>query len=123
MKNYFSGFFYGKVGRGSSVGIATCYRLDGPGIESQWGSRFSAPFLAGPGAHPASCRMGTVAFPGVKRPGRGVNHPSRSSADDVKERVELYLYSPSEAFMACSGVNFTLPSVWEKKKGNFYSLY
>jgi len=44
----------------------------------------------GPGAHPASCTMGT----GVKRPGRGVNLPPPSSAD-VKERVELYLFSPS----------------------------
>ena len=30
-----------------------------------------------------------VCFPGVKRPGRGVEHPPTSSADD-KERVELY---------------------------------
>ena len=36
-----------------------------------------------------------VSFPGIKRPGRGVNHPPLSSAD-VKERVELYLYSPSQ---------------------------
>ena len=35
-----------------------------------------------------------VSFPGVKRPGRGVNHPLPSSAK-VKERVELYLNSPS----------------------------
>ena len=33
-------------------------------------------------------------FPGVKRPGRGVDHPPASSAD-VKERVELYLYFSS----------------------------
>ena len=33
-------------------------------------------------------------FPRVKRPGRGVNHPPPSSAE-IKERVELYLYSPS----------------------------
>jgi len=38
--------------------------------------------------------MGTGSFPGVKRPGRGVNHPSQPSAE-VKERVELHLYSPS----------------------------
>jgi len=38
--------------------------------------------------------MGTGSFPGVKRPGRGVDHPPSSSAD-VEERVELYLYSPS----------------------------
>ena len=30
------------------------------------GARFSAPVQAGPGAHPASCTMGTVSFPGVK---------------------------------------------------------
>jgi hypothetical protein len=30
-------------GLGSSVGTATDYRLDGPGIESQWRARFSAP--------------------------------------------------------------------------------
>jgi hypothetical protein len=35
-----------------------------------------------------------VSFPGVKRPNRGVDHPPSSSAE-VKERVELYLYSPS----------------------------
>ena len=27
------------VGRDSSVGIATRYRLDGPGIESRWGGQ------------------------------------------------------------------------------------
>jgi hypothetical protein len=35
-----------------------------------------------------------VSFPGVKRPGCGVDYPPPSSAE-VKERVELYLYSPS----------------------------
>ena len=37
--------------------------------------------------------MGTVSFPGVKRPGRDFDHPLTSSAE-VKETVELYLYSP-----------------------------
>ena len=58
-------------GPGGSVGIATDYGLDGPRIESWWGSRYSSPVQAGPGAHPASCIMGTVSFPGVKS-GRGV---------------------------------------------------
>ena len=62
-------------GRDSSVGIATRYGLDGPGIESRWEARFSAPIQTSPGAHPASCTMGTGSFPGVKRPGRGVDHP------------------------------------------------
>ena len=55
------------------------------------GARFSA---AGHGAHPASHTVGTGCFSGVKRPWRGVDHPPTSSAR-VKERVELYHYSPS----------------------------
>ena len=35
-----------------------------------------------------------VSFPGVKRPGRGVNHPPPSSAE-VKERVEFHFYFSS----------------------------
>jgi hypothetical protein len=65
------------AGPGSSAGIATGYGLDGPGIESWWGARFSAPVQTGPGAHPASCTMATGSFPGVKS-GRGLTltpHP------------------------------------------------
>jgi hypothetical protein len=68
---------YCVCGSGSVVGIATGYVLDGPGIESRWGARFSVPVQTGPGAHPASCVVGTESFPGVKR-GRGVTltaHP------------------------------------------------
>jgi hypothetical protein len=54
------------VGRDSSVGIAIRYGLEGPWIESRWGARFSAPIQTGPGAHPASCTMGTGFLPGVK---------------------------------------------------------
>ena len=58
-------------GPGSAVSIATGYGQDGPGIEYRWGTRFSAPVQTGPGAHPASCTMGTGSFVGVKS-GRGV---------------------------------------------------
>jgi hypothetical protein len=57
-------------------------------------TRFSTPDQTGPGAYPASYTMGTGSFPGVKRPGRGVGHLPPSSAE-VKEGVELYLYSRS----------------------------
>ena len=40
------------------------------------------------------CKGYLVSCPGVKRQGRGVNHPLPSNAC-VKERVELYLYSAS----------------------------
>jgi hypothetical protein len=51
-----------------------------------------------------------VSFPGVKRPERGVNHPSPSSAE-VKERAELYLYSPSEP---------SQPVIINKRNWNFF---
>jgi hypothetical protein len=58
------------------------------------GARFSAQLQTGSGAHPSSYTMGTGYFPGVTRLDRGVDHPIPSSVD-VKERVELYLYSSS----------------------------
>ena len=61
---------------GSSVGIATDYGMDGPGIESRWRRDFP-PVQTGSGAHTLSMTMGTVSFPGVKY-GRGVTlttHP------------------------------------------------
>ena len=72
-----SGAILLRCGPGSVVGIATSYGLDGPGIESRWGARFSATVQTGPGAHPASCTMGTGSSLGVKG-GRGVRltpHP------------------------------------------------
>jgi len=56
------------------------------------GGETYAPIQPGPGAHPASYTMGTGSFPGVKRPGPGVDHQPQSNAE-VKERVKLYLYS------------------------------
>ena len=55
------------------------------------GARLSAPVQTGLGAKPSLYTVSTGSFPGVKRPGRGADHPPLSSAK-VKERVELYLY-------------------------------
>ena len=57
-------------------------------------ARFSAPVQTVSETSPASYTMGTGSFPGVKRPGRSVDHTSPSSAE-VNERVELCLYSAS----------------------------
>ena len=81
--SYFYLFIHTRVGRDSSVGIATRYRLDGPGSNPGGGEIFCPTYS-----------MGTGSFPGIKWPGRGVDQPSSSRAE-VKERVELYLYSPS----------------------------
>jgi len=58
------------------------------------GARFFALIQTSPGAYPASSAMGTGPFPGVKWPGCGIDHPPPYSAE-VKERVELHIYSPS----------------------------
>jgi len=68
-------------------------------------ARFSVPVQTGPGAHPTSYTIGAGSFPGVKRPGRGVDH-SPHLAPRLKERVKLYLYS-LRAYVACSRLNFT----------------
>jgi len=63
------------MGRDSSVGIATPYGLQGPGIESRCGRDFpqtSTPTLT---SHPASYTIRIGSLPGVKRPGRGLHHP------------------------------------------------
>jgi hypothetical protein len=48
-------------------------------------ARFFAHVRTGPGAHPASCTMGTGSFPGIKRPGRGADHPPPPSVEVMKE--------------------------------------
>ena len=73
------------VGRDSCFGIATDYGLDGPGIESRWGARFSArPDRSwGP---PSLLYNGYRVFPGSKgRPGHAVDHSPPSSAEVLEE--------------------------------------
>jgi hypothetical protein len=82
-----------KSGSGQLVAVATRYVLGDRGDRIPVEVRFSAPCQTGPGTHPSSNTVGSAYFPGVKRPGRGSDHPSPSSAE-VKERVGLYLYSP-----------------------------
>jgi hypothetical protein len=103
-------------GPGRVVGIATGYGLDGPGIESQWGARFSAPVQTGPGAHPASCTMGTGSFPGVKSD-RGVTlapHPLLvpwSWKGRAIPLLPLWAVRPVQRLSACTRVHFTFTSL------------
>jgi len=46
-----------------------------------------------------------VSFLGVKRPGRHIDNPAPSK---IKERVELYLYSPSEPLCLCRAILISL---------------
>ena len=64
------------------------------GNRNQVGARFSVSVQTCPGTYPATYKMGTGSFLGVKRPGRGVDHPPLSSAES-KDIVELHLYRGS----------------------------
>jgi hypothetical protein len=63
------------MGHDSSVGIATRYRLDGPGINTGGGDIFRN--LPDRSCGPPSLLYSEfqVSLPEVKRPGRGVDHP------------------------------------------------
>jgi len=53
--------------------------------ESRWGRDFP-PVQTGPGAHPASCTMGTGFFSrGLMRPRRAADHSPPSSAEVLEE--------------------------------------
>ena len=80
--------FHILAGRDNVVSTCFRYELQHQGIESRLGARISAPVQTETLAHPTSNKMGNA-----KRPGRGVNPPS-SSNEEVKERIELYIYFP-----------------------------
>ena len=61
-------------GRDSSGGIANLYELDGPGIESRWGWVIPHPSRPALGPKQPPIQWVPGVFPGVKRPGRGVDH-------------------------------------------------
>ena len=87
-----------ECGPDSVVGIPTVYGQDGPGFEFQCGRDF--PHLFRPAQWPTQPLI-KWSFQVVQRPACGVEHPPSSSAE-VRERVQLYLYSPLWAFVACS---------------------
>jgi hypothetical protein len=99
-------------GPGSVVGIATGYGLDCPGIESRWARNFSSPVQTDPGAHPASCTMGTGSFPGVKS-GRSVTltlHPllvPRSRTSRATLLAPLRAIRLVHSLSACTRVHLT----------------
>ena len=101
-------------GPGSVVGIATGYGLDGPGIESRWEARFSAPVQTGPEAHPVSCTMGTGSFLGVEG-GRGMTLTPQtllvpwSRNSRAKPLPTLRAARPVQSLSACTRVHFTSP--------------
>jgi len=86
--------------------------MDSPGIESRWGSRFSAPVQTGPGANAPSCTMGTASFLGVKS-GRGVTLTPQpllmpwSRKSRAISLLPLWAIRPVQSLSACTRVHFT----------------
>jgi hypothetical protein len=107
-------------GPGSSVGIAIDYRLDGPGIESRWGRDFShtsRPAL-GPTQPPVQWIPGLSR--GVKRPGRGADHPPLLTPRSRKSRAIPLL--PSGPLVGCIGWPLPLPSLTQLLAFTGYSV-
>jgi hypothetical protein len=99
------------VGRDSSVGITTRYVLDDPGIEFRRGRDFPQPSRPVLGSTQTPIKWIPGLFPGGgggKQPGCAVDHPPSSSAR-VKERAQLYLYSPSGPLWPVLGRNLPVP--------------
>jgi hypothetical protein len=90
------------VDRDNVVGIATVKGMDGTGVESQWVRDFPSP--SRPAMWPTQPR---VSFPGLEQPGNGAEHWPLSSVE-VKETVEIHLYSPSESSWPVLGRNFKI---------------
>ena len=97
------------VSRGCVVGIATRYGLDGPGIESRCGRDFQHPFRPALGPPPSLLYNGCrVSFPGGKA-AVACRWPPIPSSAEVKERVEIYLSSPSGPSWPVLGWTLPLP--------------
>jgi hypothetical protein len=80
------------VGRHSSVGIATRYGLDGPGVESRWGGETYHTRPDRACGSPSLLYIEYRVFTGVKA-AEAWRWPSTPSSAEVKERVELYFYT------------------------------
>ena len=72
------------IGPGSSVGTATDYELDGPGIESRWGEIFRPSRLALEPTQPPVQWVPALSR-GKLRPGRAADHSPPSSAAVMEE--------------------------------------
>ena len=78
------------------------------------GARFSAPVQTGPGAHPASCTMGTGSFPGVKS-NRGVTLTPQplpvpwSRKSIAIPLLPVWAVRPAQSLSACTMCTLPLP--------------
>ena len=91
------------MGWDGSVGIATLFGLDGAGMESLWGARFSTLVQTGQGAHPASYTMGLSRG----QIGRGGRSPPTPIQRRVLKKCSAMPVFSFWAFVVCFRVTFT----------------
>ena len=92
------------------------------------GARFLAPVQTGPGAHPASCTMGTRSFPGVKS-GRDVKLTPHPLLVQLDMKEYSYNSTPTMARTACTEpqclykgalyLYFLREGLWTERKYSF----
>ena len=98
---------------GSVVGIVTGYGLDGPGIESRWGARFSAPVQTALGPTQPPVQLVPGLSHGVKSV-RGVTLTPHLLLVPWSRKIRaipllpLWAFRPVPSLSACKRVNFTL---------------
>ena len=97
---------------GSSVGIATGYGLDGPGIESRWGGEIFRTCPDRPWGPLSLLYNGYRVFPGAKdRPGRDADPSPLLVPWSRKSRatplLPLWAVRPVQSLSACTRVHFT----------------
>jgi hypothetical protein len=87
---YVHSYIHTYVGRGNVVGIATCYRLGCPGIESRPERNVPSPPRPALGPPSLLHTWYRVTFQGVKRAGSGLDYLLPSSP----EITEVHAYKP-----------------------------
>jgi hypothetical protein len=113
-------FYYFKaLERGGVVGVATCYGLGGPRIESREGRDFPHPSIPalGPTRPPVKWVPSLCLW--VKAAGAW-RWPPTPSRTEIKERVNLYHYSPSRPSWPNWGWNALLLEDGQSLKGGWF---
>jgi len=88
-------------------------------LATGWTSRGPNPGVGEIFPHPSRPALGRIQqpihryrlFPGCKAAGAWASTPTHYSSAEVKEIVELYIFSPPWAFADCSEVNFSFTYV------------
>ena len=103
---------------GSSVGIETGYKLDGPGIESRWGGNIFRTCPDRPWGSPSLLCNGYRVFPGLKS-GQIVTltpHPllvTWSRKSTAIPLFPLWNVRPVQSLSACTRVHFSFTFFYE----------